>query len=178
MLPISMIFATWSERYVEGLTAFRFHNDLTWREFFTEAAAAAVEQARTIASDLAELRTTWDTQLSQKRREQGHTRALRSDSAEFRILNGLPAHPLLTTETVGRLYGVQPNNARKALDSLAGAGILRAKVIGKAGLTGYYADDLFELVTIAERRLASTRFDTRISPPAGRPVPASPPRID
>lgn len=178
MLPISMILATWSERYVAGLTAFRSDDALNWLEFFIEAAASAVEQAHAVARDLAELRQTWSTQLVEKRKEQGQKRALRSDSAEFRILKGLPAHPLLTTETVGRLYGVQSNNARKALDSLASAGILRAKVVGKSGLTGYYADDLFDLVTVAERRLASTRFDTRISPPAGRPVPAPPPRID
>ena len=35
--------------------------------------------------------------------------------------------------------------------------------------------DLLDLVTVAERRLASTRFDTRESPPV-RPVPARPPR--
>jgi len=35
----------------------------------------------------------------------------------------------------------------------------------------YQCDDVLDLVTLAERRLASTRFDTRVNAPT-KPVPA------
>jgi hypothetical protein len=41
------------------------------------------------------------------------------------------------------------------------------------GITGYFARDVFDLLTIAERRLASIRWDTHQSAPS-RPVPALP----
>lgn len=174
VLPVSMVLGTWADRYIAGLTAYREDEDIAWIEFFIEAAAQAVEQAQKISTDLTTLKTVWEQRIDEYRTERGLQRALRSDSAEARILNGLPAHPLLTTATVDRLYDVKATNAKKALESLESAGILRSKVVGRNSLKGYYADELFDLVTMAERRLASTRFDTRISPPNGRGVPELP----
>jgi hypothetical protein len=62
--------------------------------------------------------------------------------------------------------------AKNAVEALADAGILTRRSVER-GTTGYFARDVFELLTFAERRLASTRWDTRKSPPA-RPVPARP----
>lgn len=64
--------------------------------------------------------------------------------------------------------------ARTALKELADAKIVIRKNVER-GTTGYFAQDVFELLTIAERRLASTRWDTRQAPPS-RPVPALPHR--
>ncbi|MEC3892651.1 MULTISPECIES: hypothetical protein [Nocardiopsis] len=44
---------------------------------------------------------------------------------------------------------------------------------GPRGATAYLAREVLELITMAERALASTRFDTRVSAP-GRSVPARP----
>ena len=37
------------------------------------------------------------------------------------------------------------------------------------------ADDILNLLDLADRQLASSRFDTRLSPPTGRAVPRAQP---
>ena len=71
-------------------------------------------------------------------------------------------------------FQVSQKSALTALEELRRAGILSTRAIGR-GTRAYLADDLLDLITVAERRLASTRFDTRESPPI-RPVPARPTR--
>lgn len=61
--------------------------------------------------------------------------------------------------------------ARAAAEELADAGIVSRKRIGR-GTTGYLAEEVFELLITAERRLASTRWDTRASEPV-RAVPGA-----
>jgi len=91
-----------------------------------------------------------------------------------RGLEGL-ARFLLRSEAIAsslRLLGVSFPAARKAVEELAEAKILSRKQV-EQNTTGYLARDVFDLLTVAERRLASTRWDTRQSRPA-RPVPAGP----
>ncbi|SDX74498.1 hypothetical protein SAMN05661080_01022 [Modestobacter sp. DSM 44400] len=54
--------------------------------------------------------------------------------------------------------------ARSGLDELADAGVLVRRTVGP-GVTGYSATEVFSLLGHAERTLASTQFDTRMSPP-------------
>ena len=171
ILPISLVLGTWSRRYMDGLSAFRQDNLSAWLEVFLDAAAEAVRQATLIAAKLEEIHSDWIDRVEETRRSDGKQRALRSDSIEFKLLQGLPAHPIVTTKTVQRLYGVSPSIARKALERLQEAGLLRTKVIAKRGGLGYYADDILDLLNQADRQLASSRFDTRLAPPTGRAVP-------
>jgi predicted DNA-binding transcriptional regulator len=78
--------------------------------------------------------------------------------------------PAMTAGTVERALGVSNVAARHAAEELADAGILHRKQVER-GTTGYLARDVFGLLTVAERRLASTRWNTRDAPPA-RPAPA------
>lgn len=175
ILPVSMVLGTWSDRYVQGLTRFRdtgaestgVHD---WLEVFIRAAGDAADQARRIADELGSLRTDWRDRVEAHRRGQGKTRALRTDSIEWKILESLPDHPLLTAQVAADIFESTRTSTGKALDNLVDAGVLRRKSIDR-GVTGYLADDVFELITLAERRLASTRFDTVLSPPTARPVP-------
>jgi hypothetical protein len=80
----------------------------------------------------------------------------------------------MTTRTAERLLGVSFPAARNALEELADAKILHRKQVDR-GTTGYLAREVFDLLTIAERRLASTRWDTRQAAPS-RPTPARPQR--
>ena len=89
-----------------------------------------------------------------------------------RLLDLLPEAPLVTARTVERLLAVSHPAARNALEELAGAKILNRKQVER-NTTGYLARDVFDLLTFAERRLASTRWDTRDSPPI-RSAPARP----
>src|SRR5699024_3102067 len=84
----------------------------------------------------------------------------------------LPGTPVLTPTTVTRIHSVSPQAASAGLEALRAAGVLDTASIGK-GRRAYVSTDLLNLISVAERRLASTRFDTRLSPP-NRPVPARP----
>ena len=96
-------------------------------------------------------------------------RGVRSDSATALIVRDLPATPVLTSATVQRIHGVSHVAADRALAELVAAGILQPHE--RRGVRYHQAHDILDLVTVTERRLASTKFDTRISPPV-RPVAA------
>lgn len=175
VLPISMVLGTWSERYVHGLTRFRDvecgpAGACEWIEIFLDAADEAADQAGRIAGELESLQEEWRERMIGHRAQTGITRALRSDSVKQRILDRLADYPLLTAPVAAEIFGTSRTSSGKALENLVDAGILRKKSIDR-GVTGYVAEEVFDLITLAERRLASTRFDTAIAPPAARPVP-------
>jgi predicted transcriptional regulator len=71
---------------------------------------------------------------------------------------------VITATTLARILGVSTQAALAALDELRGAGILRTKAIER-GASAYLATEVLDLITFTERALASTKFDTRASPP-------------
>ncbi|MCA1676694.1 MAG: Fic family protein, partial [Actinobacteria bacterium] len=182
VLPLSLVLLTRSDAYVDGLTAYRYDaaasSDAaqtgleTWLSTFLDAAGLAVEQVIRFTSEVFELRARWREQLAAHRGAQGIRQVPRADSAVARLIELLPETPLVTARTVERMLAVSLPAARSALEELADAKVVNRKNIER-GTTGYFARDVFELLTIAERRLASTRWDTRQSPPS-RPVPALP----
>jgi hypothetical protein len=68
-----------------------------------------------------------------------------------------------------RLFDVSRPAGVTALDELASAGVLAKRRLGRR-TGGYFAMDVFSLITTAERQLASTRWDTGTARPA-RPTP-------
>ncbi|OLT25677.1 cell filamentation protein Fic [Kytococcus sp. CUA-901] len=183
VLPISLVLATRRDDYIRGLGDFRglgparesgaTAGPARWVSTFAEAAIAASEQAARIAAELGELREQWERQLAESRRAGGAQRALRRDSASARILADLPGIPALTPRTVREMYGISPGATRTALDDLTAAGILVERAAGP-GVRVHMADDVLDLVTWAERRLASPGFDTLTSPPDRGGLPARP----
>ncbi|BAC19749.1 hypothetical protein [Corynebacterium efficiens YS-314] len=174
ILPVSMVLGTWSDRYVHGLTRFRDDQPdstgvLDWLEIFFEATGEATLQATRLAEELRGLQQEWQNRVSHYRQVSGKRRALRADSIEYRILRQLPDHPLLTVKTATEIFGGTTTSAAQALDNLTAAGVLTRKSIDR-GVTGYLAHDVFDVITIAERRLASTRFDTSVAPPTRSPA--------
>jgi Fic family protein len=182
VLPISLVLLTLSDAYVEGLTAYRHlgpAGGLTaaagleaWLEIFLGATELAVQHAERFAAELAELRDEWTQRHAEHRAALGLRGEPRGNSAVARLLDLLPEAPVLTARTVQRILNVSYPAARAALEELAEAGVLSRKQVDR-GATGYLAREVFDLLTITERRLASTRWDTRTSPPQ-RFVPARP----
>jgi Fic family protein len=182
VLPVSLVLLTNSQSYVRGLNAYRYtglpHEEeaqratAEWLHVFLDAAAAAAQHVTQFADQLTELRAEWLAQLADRRGAGGKAEAPRANSAVARLLHMLPDVPLLTTATVQRVLGVSPGAAYRAVEELAEAQILSRKNL-QTGTVGYSAPDIFELLTFTERRMASTRWDTRQSPPV-RPVPARP----
>ncbi len=182
-LPVSLVLATLHHDYVDGLNAYRYHGasdseeavkgTRQWLHTFLDASIIAASQAQQLATDVAELRADWEDQLARYRTSHGLRAAPRSGSAIAKLLQTLPEVPIMTTRTVQRLLNISFPPARAALDELADAGILTRRSV-ENNTTGYLATGVFSLVTYAERRMASTQFDTRIALP-GRPVAARPP---
>ena len=143
-----------------------------WISFFLGAVVLACDQAERISAELTDVREEWNESLQKWVAREGGGRALRKDSAALRILEGLPGAPVLTIATASRIYGVSRTAASRGLENLRAAGILTTESIG-AGRRAYTARAVLDTITWVERRLASTRFDTRICAPA-RAVPARP----
>lgn len=181
ILPISLVLATFSDEYVRALSRYRYEAPVgspqaasgrrSWLEEFATTVLRATEQAERLRADVAMIRQDWTDQLEAHRSQHG-LRRLRSDSATARILADLPGTPVLTAATVRRIHGVSPMAANHALTELEEAGILESHAAGR-GRRAYLATTVLDLITLTERRLASTRFDTRASDP-NRPVPAPP----
>ena len=183
MLPISLVLATLRDTYIDGLTAYRYVGAAAeshavrgvgaWLDIYLDATLAAVEQAARLSNEVDGLRADWAARMARLRSGRGKRTAPRTDSATARILALLTEVPVMTTKTVERVLGVSFPPARAALEELADAGVLDRKAVER-GTTGYVAREVLDLIAFAERRLGSTRFDTRTSPP-NRPVPAAPP---
>lgn len=182
VLPVSLVLATIRDRYIEALNAFRYDGPAdgdeatvafrAWITTFVDAAYLAAGEARRLSAEVAELRESWREQVAAYRQDSGVRTVPRSDSATARLLDLLPEAPVVTPRTVQKILGVSHPAAGGALEELSRSGILHSRKIQR-NATAYLATEVLDLVTFAERRLASTRFDTRESTPM-RPVPARP----
>lgn len=183
VLPISLVLATLREDYLQGLATYRHEaqpgsspantalND--WLETFVEAAVIAVDQSEQLIARMEELRESWRQALTRHRVALGLRPSPRADSAVAKLLTALPEMPVVTGATLASILEVSYPAANQALDELRQAGILSAKSIER-GTQAYLARDVLDLITLSERALASTQFDTRVSAPS-RMVPAVPP---
>ena len=182
VLPVSLVLATLRETYVQGLSHFRYDGPATgtaattnlrnWVDIFTESSRLAADQSSQLVSQITSLQDDWQIRLSDFRAAKGIRETPRSDSATARLLAMLPEAPVATANTLRRILGVSAPAAGAALDELHRAGVLETKSIER-GTTAYLAREVLELITLAERQLASTRFDTQTSTP-NRTVPALP----
>lgn len=180
LLPVSLVLATIRETYVAGLTAYRYDGSAedaparrgvsAWLDVFLDATQVAARQASGFAADAQALTEEWERRLRDHREGLGLRGTPRTDSVAARLLVLLPELPILTARTVERVLAVSYSVARSGVEELAEAGILTRRSVER-GTTGYAAMDVFGLVGHAERQLASTRWDTRLSPPS-RPVPS------
>ena len=181
VLPVSLVLSTLRSDYVGGLTQYRhaepvgsdgFHAArAAWLRVFAFAVRTASEQAARLAAELSDLRASWDERLAAARTGQGKVRGIRSDSATALIVRDLPATPVLTSTTVRRIHNVSHVAADRALSELAAAGVLEPHA--RRGVRYYQARDVLDLVTVTERRLASTKPDPP-TPPRAPPAASGP----
>jgi Fic family protein len=186
VLPISLVLSTLRDRYIAGLADYRYLGDPdsaaagagtgAWLATFFEAAVLASEQATRLAQEVQELRADWRERIAAHRVRQGKRTTPRADSATARILTILTEAPVMTAATAVRLLDISFPQARAGLEELAEAGVVRSRSVDR-GSTAYLAQHVLDLVAHAERRLASTRFDTRASA-SNRAVPVPPVRSD
>lgn len=167
--PISLVLATWSKRYVAGLTGMRSESSESgiggWLELMAHATRAACVEAAAYEVRVIALVAGWREAV----RSAGTVRA---DAAAWSLLEALPAAPLITATSAATLIARSERAVDGAIATLVQAGVLK-QVGGRLRYRLYEAVGLFDVVASTERALASPTGDTRRDPPR-RPVPARP----
>jgi Fic family protein len=169
--PVSLILATWSDSYIDGLTRFRHvgppdseraTDDLnTWVARFAAACARAAEDATAFELRAAELQESWRDRVA----------PVRANSALDLLLGKLVGAPILTVATAAALIGRSFPATNAAVERLTKAGILRQLTVGRRN-RAFESPEAITAFTALERRLASPVGDTRTSDPT-RPVPSN-----
>ncbi len=165
--PVSLVLATWSRDYIDGLTGTRYtgppdsaeaHTSTNrWIALFASACRRAVEDATRFEAHGRALQASWIERAGHPRR----------DSASRRLIEALPAAPVLTASTAAALIDRSFQAAGQAIDRLVVAGVLTQANAGRRNRT-FEAPELIDTFTALERQLASPAGDTRVSVPARR----------
>jgi Fic family protein len=112
--PVSLQMARDAGGYQAGLTLYRQDGIDTWVGWFADIVAEAADRATDVLRAIEQLQEGWRTR----------TADLRADAGARRLLDVLPAHPVVSAASVAALLGVSEQAARVALDQLARRGVL------------------------------------------------------
>jgi Fic family protein len=140
--PLSLVLLSDRERYFAGLTAYRDGKVWRWLKDFVTAVEASLALAERLADELSALQREW-RQLDVVRRTRG-------DATVRRLIDGLIGQPVVEVTTVGSMYGVSKTAARKAIDTLESAGVLR-RVSAARNRPVWEAGEVFALLEDTER---------------------------
>jgi Fic family protein len=134
-LPLSGGLLVERDRYFAALGSFRDGDAGPIVDQFNHASLRAVEQGRHLARRVAELSALWHEEIRARR-----------DSASWKILDLLPAHPVIDAELVSQQIGIHPNNVRRAVGPLIEANILVGKKHYKSHKFLYRAPAILDLL--------------------------------
>ncbi len=140
--PVSLVLAGRADRYVRGLTNYRLADPDDWFEFFADAVAASAEASEALAGSVRDLQQQW-------LEDAGTPRA---GSAPRRLIDALPAYPVLTLATAIDITGLSDEACRVALNRLTAVGVLRETTAGKRNRV-WESVGLFRLLDGLEREL-------------------------
>jgi Fic family protein len=165
--PVSLVLATWSQDYIDGLTATRYDADAASREaiegldhwvgVFAAAVTRAVGDAETYEQRVTEVQTAW----------RGAVGKVRANSAVDLLINALPQVPVITVQSAASLIGRSEQAVNEAIPRLVDAGVLAQTTVGRRN-RAFEAPDLINAFNDLERQLASPNGDTLSSSPARR----------
>ncbi|MGH2782106.1 MAG: Fic family protein, partial [Thermoleophilaceae bacterium] len=165
--PVSLVLATWSKDYVNGLNATRYRPEASsqeaidgldyWIGLFGAAMTRAVADAETYEQGIAKVQAGWREPLGK----------VRANSAVDILLNALPGAPVITVQSAAALIGRSEQAVNEAIPRLVDAGVLKQTTVGRRN-RAFEAPDLIDALTDLERRLASPDGDTLHSPPQRR----------
>jgi Fic family protein len=167
--PVSLILATWSKDYIDGLNAYRYRGPATsrkardginlWIGRFATACTRAVEDASSFERRAQAIETEWRERL-------GRVRAQSSADLLLRLLLGAP---VISVASAANLIGRSFVHTNEAVARLVDVGVLEQVTVGRRN-RAFEAPDIIAAFTDLERQLASPAGDTRRSEPQ-RPVP-------
>jgi hypothetical protein len=118
--PVSAGIAADVGGYSAGLTLFRLGQHDRWVRWFADAVCAAGQAQSALVAEVETLKREWRRRLGAPR----EGRAMRSDSAAWRVLDLLPRHIILTSAVVSGELNLTIKAANDALRQLAAAGVL------------------------------------------------------
>lgn len=166
--PVSLVMATHSKSYVEGLTAFRFVDEAgsdaserlnEWISFFAGACNTSCDEAAAFEESAREMEQAWASSLG----------GVRKGSAVGDLLKELPGMPLFSVATASKAIGKSFSSTSLAVNRCLDAGIIRPTRNKKRNRI-FEVPEVIDEFNLFERRLASPAHDTAIAPPV-RPVP-------
>lgn len=167
--PVSLVLATWSRQYVDGLTRYRHVGDWgsseayegvnQWLGLFAEATSRAMDDVAAYEQQVDALQAEWRERVG----------PVRAGSAVELVLQVLPQAPVLSVRSAVQLIGRSFEATNQAVGRLVAAGVLQAVKVGRRN-RAFEAPELIDAFIGLERGLASATGDTRGSPPE-RPVP-------
>jgi Fic family protein len=170
--PISLVLATWSADYIDGLTRTRYRGDPdgeggvegtnAWIALFAGACVRAVADAEAYEERVRALQAEWSRRMGR----------VRKNSATELLLLALPGAPIVTVQSAAALVGRSVQAVNEAIPRLVDAGVLKQTTVGQRN-RAFEAPELIDSFTALERQLASPDADTLTSPPTRR-VPYRP----
>ncbi len=170
--PISLILATRSAEYVNGLVATRYlgpaeapeaHAGMNrWIGIFAAACTRAVADAVAYEDRIRDIQAGWSERLGRFRR----------GSATDLLLPVLTATPIMTVGGAAAAIGRSFEATNNAFERLVSTGILHPVTVGRRN-RAFEAPQIVEAFSQLERRLASPEADTQVAPPTRR-VPYRP----
>jgi len=154
--PISLLMATAVDSYVKALTAYRGDHEADWTAYFSQTTIAAAHAGEEFADQLTALQAEW---LEKARTRRG--------SAAEKLIEALPAQPVIDVAKAAELAAVSEEAARQALNLLEEREVL--KQIGKRRWGRVWeARGLWNLLDRFEERLATPEGHGRAARPAPR----------
>lgn len=142
--PVSLVLATEGDAYVRGLTAYRDDRAQDWYLDFALTVIKACRAARQLAHEIDHLEQAWLDQAGNPRR----------GSTARKLVQLLPAQPILRTSHVIALTGASTSAAHKAVSDLEASGVLKQITVGRRN-RAWEATGLLALIDDFERRLAT-----------------------
>jgi Fic family protein len=165
--PISLVLATWSRDYLNGLTATRYRGTQTsaaaraglnrWIGLFAAATRRAVADAEQYERRVAELQAIWRECLG----------SIRAGSAVAKLIEALPGAPIVTVQSAAALIGRSEQAVNEAIRRLLDARVVQQVTVGRRN-RAFEAAELIDALTDLERQLASPGGDTKTSMPSRR----------
>ncbi len=141
--PVSIVLAARPRSYVGGLIEFREGGIGPWIASFAGAVNQAATEGLTMATDVVELRAKWFERSGRPRR----------GSSAARLLEIIPATPILSASTASKTIGASPQRTLDGLKRLESAGVL-SQISRGTWDRQYAAKELFDLVAKCEARIA------------------------
>ena len=123
--PISVAVAGSKDRYIRGLTTFRYKDVEPWIEYFAAVASQAAQLASRYVAQVEHLVDRWRSMLQQSES------APRADAVAWSLIEMLPACPTISGPVAVARLNRSRGKTYKALQTLEDAGVLIPLTSGK-----------------------------------------------